>query len=638
MINEFKKLDKCWIELNSIFNLTRNYYKVFDNSCAGHLQLLTTRLKNFTDLLCSGLTGNNDHSNYFHRWLTTNIVEFYVLLISFECRSKKIVPLVSKFEDILNEAKGKLILVLKNILPQLELENGTPETYSCNLARKLVFTIMLKKIPLIGREAGKCLLRVEEEMSCLHIGAANGNLYSQYFLLCFCIWNIVPMATGSQFIGSINSQLSSFRRFFSYRVYFNLALVYYLNKDILSAERILFMLKDTNETEAQLLLDNIYKEYPKYTYRYRNEFHENIVKLLQPRADLGCAIAQYKLISLYYKGWVHENDAELVRLCNLAVSQGHVLAYYILGRLYEKGKGVTQNYSKAFALFNDARIQGDHLSTCRVANMVRKEKYGLSPNYALSRSLYASAAIEGFVLAQYQLGRMYEEGKDLPPNYVEAIALYNLASTATGEYEYTADKAKLRLALMYKDGRGVSQSYVKAVEKLSFLDQNQDYLPATMYLARMYEEGQGVKQNYKEAVELYQKIAEDEEAYELLARDQYRDMYFNALHRLALMYKDGRGTEQSFEKAVKLLWRLSQYGYLPAKLSLGKMYEEGQGVPRSYQQAEFLYRSAMVEDVDNLGFAVPQNRAQPAVLALNNLYRYRLNRQTPNMLDPKNEP
>jgi TPR repeat protein len=74
-----------------------------------------------------------------------------------------------------------------------------------------------------------------------------------------------------------------------------------------------------------------------------------------------------------------------------AAEAGSSFAIFRLGQMYESGRGVAQDYSKAF-------------------------------------QSYRKAAMRGFVPAQLSVARMYEQGLGTQVNYVNAYVFYSLAS------------------------------------------------------------------------------------------------------------------------------------------------------------------------------------------------------------------
>jgi len=111
------------------------------------------------------------------------------------------------------------------------------------------------------------------------------------------------------------------------------------------------------------------------------------------------------------------------------------------------------------------------------------------------------AAEQGFVLAQYNLGVMYEDGINVTQDYEEAHRWYRKAA----EQEYA--EAEFNLGVMYAKGRGVAQDYAEAV-KWYRKAAEQGIAIAQYNLGVMYTNGQGVTQDHDEAMKWYLKAAE----------------------------------------------------------------------------------------------------------------------------------
>lgn len=56
----------------------------------------------------------------------------------------------------------------------------------------------------------------------------------------------------------------------------------------------------------------------------------------------------------------------------LATEQGHVLAQYHLGVCYDEGRGVTQDYVKAYTWFNLAAAQGNKFASTNRNTIMQK--------------------------------------------------------------------------------------------------------------------------------------------------------------------------------------------------------------------------------------------------------------------------
>src|ERR1035437_2766104 len=116
------------------------------------------------------------------------------------------------------------------------------------------------------------------------------------------------------------------------------------------------------------------------------------LKLLQPLAEQGDALAQFNLGLMYaYGEGVPRDDAEAVRWYRKAAERGDAQAQGHLGYRYENGEGVPQDYTEAV-------------------------------------KWYRKAAEQGYALRQVALGIMYDKGRGVPKDYVQAYMWFNLAA------------------------------------------------------------------------------------------------------------------------------------------------------------------------------------------------------------------
>ena len=109
-------------------------------------------------------------------------------------------------------------------------------------------------------------------------------------------------------------------------------------------------------------------------------------------------------------------------------------------------------------------------------------------DYATALKEWKPLAEDGYAVAQYNLGLMYNKGRGVPQDYTEAVKWYRLAA------EQGYPKAQAILGLMYSDGEGVLQDYAEAV-KWYRLAAEQGDAKAQTNLGYMYDGGQGVLQD-----------------------------------------------------------------------------------------------------------------------------------------------
>jgi len=157
------------------------------------------------------------------------------------------------------------------------------------------------------------------------------------------------------------------------------------------------------------------------------------------------------------------------------------------------------------------------------------------------------AAEQGVAIAQYNLGWMYENGEGVPQDDVESVKWYRKAAeqgNAKAQFnlvrkaaEQGDAKAQIKLGLMYDLGRGVPQDDVEAVRWYRKAEE-QGNAGAQYLLGEMYANGRGVLEDDTEAAKWYRKAAEQGNA--------------TAQLNLGLMYANGRGVPQ--DNAIAYAW------------------------------------------------------------------------------------
>ena len=141
----------------------------------------------------------------------------------------------------------------------------------------------------------------------------------------------------------------------------------------------------------------------------------------------------------------------------LAAKHGEPRAQYMLGVMYEHGRGVGKGNDAAMKWYRMAAEQGHAKSQYRLGLMHEKgmgrpvvgrsgdsgggglgviaapthQRLGLS--YAEAVKWYSMAANQGFVDAQYNLGLMYASGGGIPENYMVAYVWWTVANAYGNE-------------------------------------------------------------------------------------------------------------------------------------------------------------------------------------------------------------
>ena len=115
---------------------------------------------------------------------------------------------------------------------------------------------------------------------------------------------------------------------------------------------------------------------------------------------------------------------------------------------------------------------------------------------------YFALANQGDVNAQYEVGLMYQIGKEVTRNYKSAIEWYKKAA------KQNHLNAQLNLAFMFYEKSPLDRNYTEAINwfKKAAEQGNAD---AQFYLGKMYQSGQGTERNLKLAEDWYLKAIEN---------------------------------------------------------------------------------------------------------------------------------
>jgi len=167
--------------------------------------------------------------------------------------------------------------------------------------------------------------------------------------------------------------------------------------------------------------------------------------------------------------------------------------------------------------------------------------------------------------AQYGLGFMYQAGKGVARDYVEAEKWYRRSADQDNA------GAQFNLAGMYLEGEGMPQNYAEGLKWLRKAAEL-GYVKAQCNLGGMYIDGKGVPQDYNEAEKWLVKAAIQGDA--------------KAQFSLGLFYKKQR---RDYAEAAKWYQKAAEQGLAGAQCNLGAMYCEGQGVAQDYIKAHMWF-------------------------------------------------
>jgi len=179
------------------------------------------------------------------------------------------------------------------------------------------------------------------------------------------------------------------------------------------------------------------------------------------------------------------------------------------------------------------------------------------------------ACSHGEVKECANLGVMYVNGKGVTQDYLKATELFEKACNGG------ITKGCYNLGAMYFNGKGVSIDHFKAVKFFKKACDDND-AAGCLSLGYMYERGQGTKLNYVSSSSAYQKACQ-------LGNT-------GGCNNLGFMYENGQGVEQNNRKAVDLYTTSCNADDMKGCINLGIMYENGQGIAADKRKASELYK------------------------------------------------
>jgi TPR repeat protein len=137
--------------------------------------------------------------------------------------------------------------------------------------------------------------------------------------------------------------------------------------------------------------------------------------------------ADLEAVAAYNKG----DYATALRLWRSLADQGNSDAQSMLGDMYDKGQGVSRDYSTAVSWYSKAAAQGDGVARSSLITMRHKAFAAFEKrDYATALRLMSPFAENGDSLVQDILGHMYNGGLGVPQDYAIAHMWFNLAAAS----------------------------------------------------------------------------------------------------------------------------------------------------------------------------------------------------------------
>ncbi len=148
-------------------------------------------------------------------------------------------------------------------------------------------------------------------------------------------------------------------------------------------------------------------------------------------------------------------SAEELQSLQTQAAQGDAGAQVSLGRLYDKGKSLPQDYATARGWYEKAAAQGYAWAQNNLGALYYKGQ-GVPQDYAQAAYWYEKSAAQENAVAQNNLGLMYYNGQGVPKDYTKARRWWEQAAAQGIAF------AQANLGLLYDEGHGVPRDDVRA--------------------------------------------------------------------------------------------------------------------------------------------------------------------------------
>ncbi|ASQ46692.1 tetratricopeptide repeat protein [Legionella clemsonensis] len=258
-------------------------------------------------------------------------------------------------------------------------------------------------------------------------------------------------------------------------------------------------------------------------------------------AEQGQPVSQYLLGRMYQLGKIgKEPDYAQAKKWYAASQSNYPRSSVALGFIYDT---VDDQYHQALQNYELAAQKNDKVGQYNLALLYEDGK-GMPVDYTKARALFAKAAELGYKNAMTQLAQLYFNGLGGPKDEQQALHWYKKAA-ALGESD-----ALYQLGLLSETGVATKLDFANAVNYYQE-SANKGNAKAKLALARMYQYGLGVMKESQKAVELYTELAANNNAY--------------AQYQLALLYLDN---DQNAKEGKKLLEQASANGNQQARKTL----------------------------------------------------------------------
>lgn len=203
------------------------------------------------------------------------------------------------------------------------------------------------------------------------------------------------------------------------------ALQHYNKKEYGQAKTYFSMAANDGHTQAQAFLGYCYAE-----GLGTKQSDADAVKWYRKAADNGNVTGQYNMGVVHHKAMhgLPQDNVEALRWFKMAAAQGHSDSEFFLGKFYQYGYAVSQNYAEAVKWYQKSVDQGNCYSMVSLGYCYDTGT-GVTKDNRKAYELYKKAADKGHPNGYFYLGLCYLNGSGISANRNEAIRLFRIGAS-----------------------------------------------------------------------------------------------------------------------------------------------------------------------------------------------------------------
>jgi TPR repeat protein len=177
-----------------------------------------------------------------------------------------------------------------------------------------------------------------------------------------------------------------------------------------------------------------------------------------------------------------------------AAKGGHPMAAYLLGQLYEQGRGVAVSPATAFRYYKQAAAAGQAQAAVRVGLVYRdgNKALGVRSDYQKALKMFETGALASWPEAQFYLADMYRRGLGVPASQSESLRWLILAARKHHV------PSLIELARVHYEGEGVPQDRVQGWSYIGLASRFADAEDRKLVSAAMNKYSQRMRSGEKE--------------------------------------------------------------------------------------------------------------------------------------------